>query len=91
MRNKHKRVPAELTDTSPEQLNDLNRRGKLLEQWDLEHINADFDRCGLAGSPTKVFRIQSIVLKKEGFTHVEPTENGVKQMIHELVTDRTLG
>jgi len=91
MRNKYKRVPAELADASPEQLDDLNRQGKLLEQWDLEKINADFDRCGLAGSPTKVFRIQAIVLKKEGFTNIEPTEAGVKQLIHELVVDRTLG
>jgi len=91
MRNKYKRVPAELADASPEQLDNLNRQGKLLEQWDLEKINADFDRCGLAGSPTKVFRIQAIVLKKEGFTNIEPTEAGVKQLIHELVVDRTLG
>ena len=91
MRNKHKRVPAELADTSPELLDSLNSRGQLLEQWDLERINADFDRCGLSGSPTKVFRIQSIVLKKEGFTNIEPTQDGVKQLIHELVTDRTLG
>ena len=94
MRHKHKRVPAELAElanTTPELLDSLNRQGKLLEQWDLEHINADFDRCGLSGSPTKVFRIQSIVLKKEGFTNVEPTEAGVNQMIHELVVDRTLG
>ena len=98
MRHKHKRVPAELADATPEQLDSLNRRatsainqGKLLEQWDLERINADFDRCGFAGSPTKVFRIQSIVLKKEGFTKIEPTQDGVKQLIHELVIDRTLG
>ena len=91
MRHKHKRVPAELGDALPEQLDSLDRQGKLLEQWDLERIHADFDRCGLAGSPTKVFRIQSIVLKKEGFTKIEPTEAGVKQLIHELVVDRTLG
>ena len=91
MRHKHKRVPAETADVSPEQFDILNRQGKLLEQWDLEKVNADFDRCGLAGSPTKVFRIQSIVLKKEGFTNVEPTQDGVKQLIHELVVDRTLG
>ena len=35
-----------------------------MEQWDLGHIGADLERCGLAGSPTKVYRIQSIVLTK---------------------------
>ena len=91
MRHKHKRVPAELTDVTPELLDGLSRQGKLLEQWDLDRIDADFDRCGLAGSPTKVFRIQSVVLKKEGFTKIEPTDDGVEQLIRELVADRTLG
>ena len=44
-----------------------------------------------AGSPTKVFRIQSIVLKKEGFASVEPTEEGVRSLVRELIEDRTLG
>jgi electron transfer flavoprotein beta subunit len=69
----------------------LKERGLLLEQWNLDDIHADLSRCGLAGSPTKVFRIQAIVLTKEGFTEVQPTEEGVRQMIHELVVDRTLG
>jgi electron transfer flavoprotein beta subunit len=69
----------------------LKERGLLLEQWNLDDIHADLSRCGLAGSPTKVFRIQAIVLTKEGFTEVPPTEEGVRQLIHELVVDRTLG
>ncbi len=69
----------------------FKERGLLLEQWNLDDINADLARCGLAGSPTKVHRIQAIVLTKEGFTEVPPTEEGVRQLIHELVVDRTLG
>ncbi len=69
----------------------LKQRGRLIEQWDLDDIGADLERCGLSGSPTKVHRIQSIVLTKEGHTAVEPTDEGIGQMIHELVTDRTLG
>ncbi len=69
----------------------LKQRGLLLEQWNLDDIHADLGRCGLAGSPTKVFRIQAIVLTKEGFTEVPPTAEGVRQLIHELVVDRTLG
>ena len=54
-------------------------KGLLIEQWDLDDIGADLDRCGLAGSPTKVFRVQSIVLTKEGYTEIPPTEDGVRQ------------
>jgi hypothetical protein len=45
----------------------------------------------LAGSPTKVFRVQSIVLTKEGYTEIPANEEGTQQLIHELVVDRTLG
>ncbi len=70
---------------------ELQQQGLLIEQWDLDKIGADLTRCGLSGSPTKVFRVQAIVLTKDGFTEVPPTEEGVRQMIHELVVDHSLG
>jgi len=92
-------VKGELPDASEEQLEsaaarraaELEQQGLLIEQWDLDRIGADVNRCGLSGSPTKVFRIQSIVLTKEGYTELPPTEEGVHQLTHELVSDRSLG
>jgi len=72
-------------------LDTLQQQGLLVEQWNLDDIGADMDRCGLAGSPTKVYRVQAIVLTKEGYTEIPPTEEGARQLIHELVVDRTLG
>ena len=69
----------------------LRTRGLLLDQWDLDDIQADLTWCGLAGSPTKVHRVQSIVLTKEGYTEIPPTEEGVRQLVRELVVDHTLG
>lgn len=66
-------------------------RRLLLEQWGLDEIEADPARCGVAGSPTRVYRIQAIVLKKEGFTEIPATEPGIRGLIDELVSDRTLG
>ncbi|MBM4091367.1 MAG: electron transfer flavoprotein subunit beta/FixA family protein [Planctomycetes bacterium] len=106
-RHKRARVPAEVdaevkaslpdaTEAEREQevarrLDQLRQQNLLMEQWDLDRIDADLSRCGLAGSPTKVFRIQSIVLTKEGFTEVPPTEEGIRRMIQELVVDHSLG
>jgi len=70
---------------------ELKADGLLIEQWDLDRIGADLDRCGLSGSPTKVYKVQAIVLTKEGYTEISPTEDGIHQLIHELVVDRTLG
>ncbi len=69
----------------------LRQQSLLIEQWNLDDIHADLERCGLAGSPTKVFRIQAIVLTKEGYTEIPPTPEGTRQLIHELEVDRTLG
>ena len=90
MKNKFKRVPLEFPADSPEAAV-AREQGDMLEQWGLDEIGADLQRCGFAGSPTKVFKVQSIVLKKEGFTKVEPTEEGIHGLIRELVADRTLG
>ncbi|MEW6250552.1 MAG: electron transfer flavoprotein subunit beta/FixA family protein [Planctomycetota bacterium] len=69
----------------------LRPRGLLLDQWNLDDIKADLAWCGLAGSPTKVHRVQSIVLTKQGYTEIPPTEEGVRRLIRELVVDHTLG
>jgi len=74
-----------------QRVSDLKQAGLLVEQWSLDDIHADLTRCGLAGSPTKVFRVQAIVLTKQGYTAIQPNEEGVRQLIHELVVDRTLG
>lgn len=69
----------------------LKMHNHLMEQWTLEDIDADMDYCGWAGSPTKVHRVQSIVLKKEGYTEIPATETGLKDMVRELIEDHTIG
>ncbi len=72
-------------------LETLQMRNLLIEQWGLDDVDADLQWCGLSGSPTKVHRVQSIVLTKEGYKEVVPTEDGVREMVHELIVDHTLG
>ncbi len=62
-----------------------------IELWNLDDVKADLTWCGMTGSPTKVHRVQSIVLTKEGFTSVAANEEGIGNMIHELIVDHTLG
>ncbi len=69
----------------------FDESGLLIDQWSLEEIGADLARCGLPGSPTKVHRIQAIVLTKEGYTQVAASNEGIRRLVHELVVDRTLG
>jgi len=69
----------------------LQTRGCLITQWSLDDLEIDLAWCGRDGSPTKVKRIQSVILKGSGFKKVEPDEAGVTGMVHELIADHTIG
>ena len=62
-----------------------------LALWDIESINADVESCGLSGSPTKVKKIQSVVLTSGDIKMVDNTVGGIAEMVHELIADHTIG
>lgn len=68
----------------------LKEKGLLIKQWDLDFLGADLNWCGRSGSPTKVHRIQSVVLAAKESKNIEPTENGISAMIHELIEDKII-
>ncbi len=70
---------------------DLEARNLLIEQWDLDRIGADLAWCGRDGSPTKVKRIQSVVLAGSGFKVIEPSDEAVAALVHDLIEDHTIG
>jgi electron transfer flavoprotein beta subunit len=69
---------------------ELKKNGLLIEQWDLDDVQADLQWCGRSGSPTKVHRIQSVVLTAKESKEVEASEKGISDMIHELILDKTI-
>jgi electron transfer flavoprotein beta subunit len=107
MKYKNARTEAEiaraLTDTNPDanepkirklakkESKALRKKGLLINQWDLDFLKADLNWCGRDGSPTKVHRIQSIVLEAKESKQVQPTSDGVADMIHELIEEHTIG
>lgn len=83
MKYKKARAPAELVD--PSQADSFARRELLIEQWDAARIGADPSRCGLAGSPTRVKKIHSVVLKSTGFRLFDPSPTGIQSLLEELI------
>jgi len=69
---------------------ELEEKGLLIKQWDLDFLEADLNWCGQSGSPTKVHRIQSVVLAAKESKSVEPNDKGISDMIHELIEDKTI-
>jgi len=70
--------------------NDLSDKGLLIKQWNLDDIEADLTWCGRSGSPTKVHRIQSVVLAAKESKTIEPSDKGISDMIHELIEDKII-
>jgi electron transfer flavoprotein beta subunit len=83
-------VEAELKELAAMQCQALEANGLLIKQWDLDYLEADLTWCGRSGSPTKVHRIQSVVLAAKESKDVEPTDEGVAGMIHELIEDKII-
>ncbi|GHV72753.1 electron transfer flavoprotein subunit beta [Spirochaetia bacterium] len=65
--------------------------GSALALWDIPAIKADPNQCGLAGSPTKVKTINSVVLTAGEIKYILPSEQGITELVHELIADHTLG
>jgi len=68
----------------------LEDKGLLIKQWDLDAIETDLNWCGQSGSPTKVHRIQSVVLAAKETKQIEPSEEAIADMIHELIEDKII-
>ena len=69
----------------------LKERGLLIEQWSLEDIEADLNWCGRSGSPTKVHRIQAVVLAGGEYHEFPPTDDGIAELVGNLIEEHTIG
>jgi electron transfer flavoprotein beta subunit len=68
----------------------LEGKGLAIKQWDLGELGADLNWCGRNGSPTKVHRIQSVVLGAKESKNIEPSDEGITGLIHELLEDKII-
>ena len=96
MKYKRARIKSEIakeyTDTDVEvKMAELADKGLLIQEWSAADVDADLERIGKAGSPTKVKAIASVVLTASESKQVEATEAGITELIHELISDHTLG
>ncbi len=71
------------TDTSPVLTH--------IKEWNVEAIGANPQLCGLSGSPTKVKKIQSVVLAARESRQVANSDAGISSLIHELIEENIIG
>ena len=92
MKFKRARTPGELEkDPAAGTADALRAKNLLIEQFSAADIGAEPDRIGFAGSPTKVKQVMSVVLTAGEAKRISPDANGIGELIHELISDHTLG
>ena len=102
MKFKRARTPGEVarahTDSNytdsqgaDDELKALAEKGLLIKEYSAADIGADPARIGFPGSPTKVKQVMSVVLTAGEAKSVPATADGINQLIHELISDHTLG
>ena len=66
-------------------------RGLLIKTLTMDDLNLDPARCGIKGSPTKVYKVESVVLAGSSQTRVEPTKAAMGELVDQLMTDHIFG
>lgn len=57
----------------------------------MDDLKLNVDRCGLKGSPTKVHKVESVVLAGNSHNRIEPTSAGLGGLIDQLTQDHIFG
>lgn len=65
----------------------LKARGLWIHEWSAADVGAEEARVGGAGSPTKVKKVESVVLAGAEYKGIEATDEGVTALIQELIAD----
>lgn len=68
----------------------LAERGLKITVWSGADVGIDYDKVGLRGSPTKVLKVDYVVLEASESKEVEANQEGLAALVQELVQDYVL-
>ena len=57
----------------------------------MDDLQLEEVRCGISGSPTKVHKIESVVLGGGEHEKIDPTKEGLNILIDKLMSDHIFG
>jgi electron transfer flavoprotein beta subunit len=69
----------------------LAERGLDIPIWSAADIGAEEEKLGLAGSPTQVYKVNFVVLESAESKEIEPTPEGIAELVQELVREYIVG
>jgi electron transfer flavoprotein beta subunit len=70
---------------------ELRSQRLYIDTFTADDLEVDAERCGLKGSPTRVHKIESVVLAGRDRENIEPTRDGLAKLVDVLYHDHILG
>ncbi len=61
------------------------------EKWNINSINAEESKCGFSGSPTKVVKVDNVVLTTGRAKMISNTDDGINTLFRELNQNHVFG
>ena len=72
-------------------VHEYTSRSLFIPTLTMDDLKLDPERCGVHGSPTKVYKVESVVLSGGDHRKIDPTKAGLGTLIDELMEDHILG
>ena len=72
-------------------IEEYTSKSLFIDTYTMDELNVDPDRCGLHGSPTKVHKVESVVLGGNEHVNIEPTKEGLNKLVENLMDDHIFG
>ena len=66
-------------------------RDLYIKTFTMDDLRLDDARCGISGSPTKVHKVESVVLARSSHQIIASTKEGIGNLIDNLLADHILG
>jgi electron transfer flavoprotein beta subunit len=66
-------------------------RSLFIPTMTIDELKVDPERCGMPGSPTKVYKVESVVLAGGEHIKVESTKEGLSDLVQQLMDDHIFG
>ncbi len=92
MKYKHARTVTELQEETRDYTELYNKRPYLqIDEWTVADLDADVEMLGLSGSPTKVKKIENVVLQQKDSVLLTDSDKDIELLIKELLSTHIIG
>ena len=70
---------------------EIKSNGLFISTLTTEDLNVEIERCGISGSPTKVHKIESVILAGGEHEKINPDKEGLGYLVDKLMEDHIFG